>query len=199
MTGEVTNMAVVSTSARWYVFQSRHKSEFFAEHQLNRQGYDTWVPYEMVDRTRMGVVVGQEKRALFRSYGFVRFDIGTDHWRPICSSYGIKRLFSTTPDKPIALPRDVIESLQFAMLGLVEPDQDIVVEPVVEPVVTPDPLPVPSFALGDGAEVLTGIFAGRTGIVQSTSSSRVVLLMDILHGQVSVKFKLVNVTKTETV
>jgi transcription antitermination factor NusG len=181
---------VHSTTLRWYVFQTRHRAEFITETQLNRQKYGTYVPYEMIDVTRLGVVVGQEKRAYFRSYGFVRFDVNRDHWRPICSTYGVKRLFSTSPEHPICLPEGVVESLQRAMLGL-GPEQEIVVEPIVaaisEYVV----------AEGDEAEVITGIFAGRTGIVQTTKKDRGVLLMDILQEQVPVKFKLSNLRKTD--
>lgn len=171
------------SSPQWYVFQTGGNQEFFAERQLNRQRFDTYVPCEIVDKLRMGVVIGTERRALFRSYGFVRFNVATDRWRSICHSPGVKRLLSTTPEHPIAVPDATIESLQWAVLELtLMPEQDIVVVPE----------PAPTIVKGMPAEVQQGTFAGRVGIVQSTSSTRAKLLMEILGSKVPVSFRLVN-------
>lgn len=131
----------------------------------------------------MGVVIGTERRALFRSYGFVRFNVATDRWRSICHSPGVKRLLSTAPEHPIAVPDATIDSLQWAVLELsMMPEQEIIAVPAaVDPIVK-----------DMQAEVQQGTFAGRVGIVQSTSSTRAKLLMDILGSKVPVSFRLVN-------
>lgn len=175
----------VQLNPRWYVFQTGGNQEFFVERQLNRKKFVTWIPSETVDKKRMGVIIGQERRALFRSYGFVRLDLSTDNWRPIASTYGVKRLFGATPDKPIPVPEGVIESLQCAVLGITE-EHDIVVVPVEE-------TPIPILVLEGMVEVLAGPMIGHVGILQSTSASRAQLLMHILGAQVPVTFKRINV------
>lgn len=175
----------------WYVFQSGGNQEFFAERQLNRQHFDTYVPYEMVNKTRKGVIIGTHRRALFRSYGFVRFNVDTDKWRPICSSPGIKRLLSTTPEHPIPVPEGTVESLQWAVLALkdLDDDHDIVAVPI-EPVL---PAIHSHTILTDReVEVLRGPFATNIGIVKSTSRARAKVLLDVLGGKVPVSFRLVN-------
>lgn len=184
-------MPDVQTGARWYVFQTRHNTEFLAERQLQRQRFETFVPSVIVDKTRKGVVIGQEKRALFRSYGFVRFDVSLDHWRPIASTYGVKRLFGITPERPICLPVGVIESLQAAMLVPLTPIQDVIATPAPDTILVPLPVLDPN----EVVEVIAGPMGGHIGIVQYSEHGRVVLLMDILQSQVPVSFKLVNVRK----
>lgn len=136
----------------------------------------------------MGVVIGRERRALFRSYGFVRFDVATDDWRKVWRAFGVKRLISTTPEHPIAMPLGAVESLQLVVLDLVPLEQDIIVVPAC---------PAAPIALHSEVEVKAGLFAGRTGIVQSTHGTRAKLLMDILGDKVPVSFRLVNLRTTD--
>ena len=183
-------------NTRWYVFQSRSNSEFFAERQLTQQKFGTWVPWEIIDKKRLGVTIGQQKQALFRSYGFVQFDVDFDPWRPICSTFGVKRLLSTTPEKPIPVPVGMVESLQLSMQEPLTPEQDIVPFIGDVPIINMAVL-APSVQPNDEAEVVNGTYAGHVGIVKETSKKRCKLLMDILGGQVPVTFKLMNVRKVE--
>lgn len=183
---------MVESQLHWYVYQTGPNQEFLAERQLNRQRFSTYVPCEMVNRTRLGTVVGHERRALFRSYGFVQLDIAISTWRKVWNTIGVKRLISTTPEHPLPLPDGTIEALQRAELMLT-PEHDIVAIPVPDvqddkPVLLPD----------QEVEVLSGSFSGRTGIVQSSHGERVKLLMDILGSRVPVSFRVVNLRLLQT-
>jgi len=176
-------------TARWYVFQSHVGKEFLAQKQLSRlkQRFETFVPFEIKEKKRLGVVIGHEKRAIFRSYGFIRFDIDKDWWRPICSTYGVKRLFSTTPECPIPLPHDTIETLikSFETVALAAPEI-IPATPVVEQAIIAVPEVIAEHA---PAVVLEGVFAGNVGICEYSDTEKTELLMQILGGDVKITFK----------
>ena len=174
-----------SSSARWYVFQSNNV--FLAERQLNRQRFDTYVPWCMSSKTRHGIVIGSDKRELFRSYGFVRFSLMNNRWKRILANcFAVKRIISTSSDCPNALPIGAIESLQDATLDLL-PEEDVII--VKDVAAHPPILPLD---MDSEAQVISGPLKGETGIVQSSSEVKTVLLMTMLNSQVPVTFKRVN-------
>lgn len=181
-------MIEVIPSPRWYVFQTGSNQEFFAERWLNFKHFDTYVPYHSIEKRRLGVIIGYQRQALFRGYGFVRFDIAVDRWRRIWEVQGVKRLLSTSPDCPIPMPEGSVESLQFAALNL-SPATDIVVA-------EPEPMINPLLIEGQEVEVIDGPLAGNVGIVQSTSNTRAKILMDVLGSKTPVSFRLVNLRTT---
>jgi transcription antitermination factor NusG len=157
---------------RWYVFQTHHGREFLATDHLNRQRYETLMPYTYVNRMRSGVVVKRERVAILRTYGFVRFDVDTDRWKPICSTIGVKRLLGNTPDRPTPLPPGVIESLQQTLLNseTLQSATDINPNCVVE--------------------VTRGMWRDHTGICQSVLEDVATVTMVILGELVNIAFAL---------
>lgn len=176
-------------SLRWYVFQTKPQAEFFAEWQLNRQKFSTHVPFETIDKKRLGVVYKQEKRALFRTYGFVQFDISIDPWKKICSTYGVKRLFSADVVTPIPVPEGIVEKL----MELPVEEQEVVVEPI-------EPVPIVQYNEGETLIVDGGHWQNCVGICSYSDDARITLLMQIMSSEVRVTFKrsnMKNVTLTK--
>lgn len=157
---------------RWYVFQTHHGREFLATDHLNRQRYETLMPHTYVNRMRAGVVVKRERIAIFRCYGFVRFNVDTDRWKPICSTIGVKRLLGTTPERPTPLPPDVVESLQKSLSVLEAPQYAMDINP------------------NSVVEVTRGSWRDHTGICKEVCDGVATVTMVILGELVNIAFAL---------
>lgn len=48
----------------------------------------------------------------FPRYGFVQFCLDTDPWRKIVTTRGVSRLFSMTPERPVAVPGQAMAALK---------------------------------------------------------------------------------------
>lgn len=156
---------------RWYVFQTHHGREFLATDHLRRQRYETLMPFTYANRMRKGIVVRRDRIPLFRSYGFVRFDVVQDRWKPICSTIGVKWLLSATPERPTPVPPGVIESLQQTLF---QPDTPQTTAMEINPRCV--------------VEVTRGTWQDHTGICTASDKDRATLLMSILGEDVEVTF-----------
>lgn len=155
---------------RWYVFQTHHGREFLATDHLRRQRYETLMPYTYVPKMRKGVVLRQERSPVFRSYGFVRFDVKQDRWKPICFTLGVKRLLSATPEQPTPIPDGVIESIQENLLQPEAPRSAMEINPHCV------------------VEVTRGIWFGHTGICETVCDGVTTVIVCILGEPVRVAF-----------
>lgn len=163
---------------RWYVFQSKPQQEFLAEWHLNRQQFITYVPFDFHDKKRLGVAYKQEKRALYKSYGFVRFDVLRDQWKRICSTYGVRRLFSTDIMHPIPVPVGIVEN----MIDIPVEEQEIVVEPIY-----PD----------DEVMVTDGPLIGQRGVCSYSDDELVTLLFKAMNSEIKITFQRNKVVKVQ--
>lgn len=149
--------------ARWYCVQSKPRDELVAEIQLRQQGFEAYLPQQME------AIPGKDARIrpLFPGYLFVRFDRDRDQWRPICHTRGVYRLFSASPERPIPVPRGVVEAIRAkaAPNGVIYP---------LEPERTIPP--------GTKLRITGGAFEFHTGVCQWTGQDRVGLLLQILGG-----------------
>lgn len=139
-----------------------------AARELGSQGFATCFP-RFLERTPKGE---ETLRAMFPSYLFVQFDPAADQWRPIVSTRGVRRLFSTPSLRPIPLPRGVVEAF------LIHPNA------IVD--VRPNALRLAMIRVGTRVKILSGPFANLSGVCSQTSQQRVSLLMDTLAGRVAV-------------
>lgn len=161
----------------WYVVQTHQKKESVADKNISNQGFETFLPTCVEQTIRRG-----EKRErtqpLFPGYMFVEFDPDQDRWFSILHTYGVKRLFSVIPvtkDKdysyirPLSIPTSIITSLKKQ--------------------VVPDPSPIKQvIARGTRLRITKGHFEGREGICQMSSTKRVILLMQVMNGELEVSF-----------
>lgn len=148
-----------SCTARWYCVHTAYKAETMALEQLTRQKFVTFLP-----RTDRELADGHREVApLFPGYLFVRFDPATDKWRCITNTFGVRRLLSVDAETPIPVPFGIVEE----MIALAVVDGVIAHESVL-----------PLLRNGQEVRVLTGIYQGWRGEVQSVSD-RIELLLSI--------------------
>ncbi|MEF2072034.1 transcription termination/antitermination protein NusG [Consotaella aegiceratis] len=91
--------ATFGAVADWYAVQCQAGRETWACHNLERQGFATFVPkLRRSERRRNRIVDG--RKALFPGYLFVSFDRKTMPWRSINGTFGVKRMviFGDVPE-----------------------------------------------------------------------------------------------------
>ena len=146
----------------WYIVQFKPNSHKIAVRNLQRQGFETFLPmYEVTRRT----VVKFETvtRPLFAGYMFVACDPKTAPWRQMNSTYGVSRMLSFTEEGPKPVPAALIAGLRARCdsVGKV--------------------VPMENFEAGQSVEMHSGPFANFIATVeQMASDARVWVLLDFM-------------------
>jgi transcriptional antiterminator RfaH len=146
----------------WYLIYTKPHKEHVARENLERQGYDIYLPMARVRRRRLGKGANRIE-PLFPRYLFIKLDTQTDNWSPIRSTLGVSNLVKFGM-YPSAVPEALIELLcdRCDEEGI----QDI----------APD-----EYKKGEAVRVLEGPMTGLEGIfLAKTSSDRVMVLLDIV-------------------
>ena len=94
-----------SYTPSWYIVQFKPNSHKIALRNLERQGFDTFLPMHEVTR-RTAVKFENVILPLFAGYMFVACDPEKAPWRQINSTYGIARMLSF-----IEGPKPMLEAL----------------------------------------------------------------------------------------
>ena len=77
----------------WLVAQTKPNGCFLAKINLERQGFQTFLPL-LSTTARKGKRFITELKPLFQGYIFVRSNLNSNNWRPINNTKGISRLIS---------------------------------------------------------------------------------------------------------
>ena len=80
-------------SKEWFVLQFKSNSHRIAEKNLNRQGFETFLPLHETTSRRTSRFINTSK-PLFPGYMFIRFDKAESEWHKINSTYGVSRLIT---------------------------------------------------------------------------------------------------------
>ena len=154
------NPSSTSTNA-WYVIHSKPRQEHIALLNLERQGFECYLPLMKAEKIRRGraEVVSEP---MFSRYLFIRLDSGDQgkSWLPIRSTLGVSQLvrFGAEPAK-------VDESL---IQWLKEQEEALPTENLFKP--------------GDRVVVTEGPFAGIEAIYQASSAEqRSMILIELLN------------------
>lgn len=147
---------------RWYLVYTKPRQERIARTNLERQGYEVYLPLTREQRRRQG------KRAilitpLFPRYLFIHLDRQTDNWGPIRSTLGVVSLVKFT-HTPAPVPEDLVLALHARedAEGLLPPAES-------------------RLRRGSRVRILDGSLAGYEGIfLASSGRDRVVILLDIM-------------------
>ena len=161
---------------RWYAVHTHAKAESKARFNLQRQGFDTYLPLYLKKRrhARRTEIV---RSPLFPRYLFVFLDMERMAWRAINSTFGVIHLVCQG-ERPVPVPEGIMSGLK----GRETPDG------LIE-------LPTrPLFGAGDPVRIVEGAFSDRVGLFQGqTDQQRVNLLLDMLGRQVKVTLPLESV------
>lgn len=152
----------------WYVVHTQQNGELRAALNLERQGFEAYMPRHMKQR-RHARRTEQVARALFPRYIFVHLDLDRDRWRSVYGTFGVSHLISNG-NEPVPVPEGIVENIRAHenSAGFVELD-------------------LPAFRAGQVVEVVEGPMTAHRGLFQHmTDNQRVVLLLDLLGRPVRV-------------
>ncbi len=147
---------------RWYVAMTLPYKERYAGINLSNQGYRHFLPLQATT-VRHGRHFRDRLSPVFPRYLFVALDLELQRWRRINGTFGIRYLVCQG-NRPLATPNGVVE----ALLQSSDSEGRLI---AAEDDLTP----------GKSVRVVTGSFAGLTGVVQRLDGAkRVKLLLEIL-------------------
>ena len=95
----------------WYLAQLKPGGFARAKTNLERQGFGSFMPMQVVTRTIAGRFT-RATRPLFAGYLFVRVAPDRPHWRAINSTCGVARLVAFHSEFPTRVPVDLIADLR---------------------------------------------------------------------------------------
>ena len=160
-------MSIHHRGTSWFLAQFKPNSHRIAERNLNRQGFQTFLPLQEKTKTWRGKFV-TSLVPLFPGYLFVAFDTSRGGWRAVNSTHGITRLVNLGKD-PVAVPLDLVSQL---MLRCDEAGKL---------------LPPRILKQGDEVTMTSGPFSDVIATIESvTPDRRVWVLMDIMGGKTRV-------------
>ena len=155
--------------SRWFAVHSLPHREAGVQHQLENQGFHTFLPRCLKTR-RHARKVENVLAPIFPRYLFVVLDLARDRWRNVNGTFGVARLVMTG-DRPQSVPHGVIEGL-IAMTderGVLRFDE------------------AGCFMVGQKVRILAGPFAEKIGLLQRLDDNgRVRLLLDIMGGRIGI-------------
>lgn len=168
----------VAETRRWYAVLALPRQEERALLNLERQGFQAFVPRRFeTKRVRQRFVT--RLTPVFSRYLMVALDLDRDPWHVINSTYGVSRIVSFG-QRPQPLPTGVAETLRDSL------DDKGVLQ--FEELLAP----------GDSVRLLRGPFAEQLGVLQSLDDKgRVKLLLEILGGKVLITTARADLEKAE--
>ena len=154
---------------RWFVAHTQPQAESRALLNLERQGFEAYLP-RYLKRRRHARKVDIVPTPLFPRYVFVAIDLERQRWLSIRSTIGISRLVGHG-DAPLPVPTGIIEGLRRRQ----DLDGYVRLQPPV------------GLRVGDKVRVLGGAFEECLGLYeQMTDEQRVTILLDLLGRKVRV-------------
>ena len=148
----------------WYLIYSKPQQERVAKENLERQGYQSYLPLVRSRRRRRGRYVSIIE-PMFPRYLFVYLSDETDNWGPLRSTIGVANLVRFGM-RAANVPNSLIEMMQ-------DREQDGVQR-----------LDPPEYKAGDRVRIVEGVMAGYEAIFQAkTGKERVLLLLQFAENK----------------
>ena len=152
---------------QWYVIHTKPRQEQRALENLQRQGFEAWLPMIELEKVRRSRLV-KVTEPMFSRYLFIRLDTTQTNWSPIRSTLGVSKLVSFG-NVPAAVPDDLIDLLRDA------------------PPLTPQRLMNP----GDEVQLVQGPLRGLRGIYQQhDGEARAMVLIELLSQPQTIQIEL---------
>jgi len=153
----------------WYLIHTKPRQETCALQNLERQGYDCYLPRLPTEKLRKGAIAVSDE-PLFPRYLFIRLGLGdtSRSWAPIRSTRGVSRLVRFGLE-PARIDDDLVAQLRAREAALR---------------VKPEPL----FAHGERVQLTAAPFLGIEGVFQMAEGERrALVLIEILSKPVAVR------------
>ena len=148
-------------SKEWFILQFKSNSHHLAAKNLNRQGFETFLPLHETTSRRLSRFINTSK-PLFPGYMFIKFDRAESVWHKINSTYGVSRLITFNSILK-SIPTNFVDHLikRYDSSGKL--------------------LPIKKLKKGDQVKLLKGPFANFAATVEKyEDNQRVWVLMDLM-------------------
>jgi transcriptional antiterminator RfaH len=154
---------------RWRLVRTLTNREAFAAEQLQRQGFEVFLPRQM-KTVRHARRIRVALAAYFPGYLFVRLDLARDRWRSVNGTLGVAHLVSRG-EQPAAVPRGVVEAL-------------------IEAADERGVLAGPQLKAGQTVRITAGAFADQLAVIERLDDAgRVRVLLEIMGSQAPVSLR----------
>ena len=150
---------------KWFLLQFKPNSHRLAERNLNRQGFESFLPLLEVTKYKYNRYVS-DLRPLFPGYMFVAFNPESGPWGQINSTIGVSKLVSFGP-QPSPVPLDLMSGLMLRCNA----DGKI--------------LPPNLLKKDDAVQVLTGPFTNYIAKVETIDAEQRIWILMELMGRVT--------------
>jgi transcriptional antiterminator RfaH len=148
-------------SKEWFILQFKSNSHHQASKNLNRQGFETFLPLHDTTSRKLSRFVNTSK-PLFPGYMFVKFDRAEADWHKINNTYGVSRLITFN---------SLLKSIPTKFIDTLMKRHDL----------SGKLLPIQKLKEGDQVAILTGPFANFIATVEKYEADhRIWILMDLM-------------------
>ena len=148
-------------SKEWFILQFKSNSHHQAARNLNRQGFETFLPLHDATSRKLSRFINTSK-PLFPGYMFIKFDRAESEWHKINNTYGVSRLITFNSILK-SIPTTFVDSLmmRYDLSGKL--------------------LPMQKLKKGDQVTILKGPFANFIATVEKYEvDQRIWILMDLM-------------------
>ena len=162
-------------SKELFILQFKSNSHHIAVKNLNRQGFETFLPLHETTSRRLSRFINTSK-PLFPGYMFIRFNRAESKWHKINNTYGVSRLITFNSTLK-SIPTNIVDSLmkRCDSLGKL--------------------LPIKKLKKGDHVTVLKGPFANFIATVEKyEADQRIWILMDLMGRKTKIQTPSDNLT-----
>ena len=151
----------INMSKEWFILQLKANSHNYAAKNLNRQGFEIFLPlHETTSRKASRFV--KTTQPLFPGYMFISFDRTKSEWRKINNTYGVLRLVTFN---------SILKSIPAAFINNLVKRYDL----------SGKLLPIKKLEKGDQVEVLNGPFVNFIATIEKyETDQRIWVLIDLM-------------------
>jgi len=148
-------------SKEWFILQFKSNSHHQAAKNLNRQGFETFLPLYDITSRKLSRFVNTSK-PLFPGYMFIKFDRAESKWHKINNTYGVSRLITFN---------NILKSIPTSFVNHLMKRYDL----------SGKLLPIQKLKKGDQVKLLKGPFANFAATVEKyEDDQRIWVLMDLM-------------------
>ena len=148
-------------SKEWFILQFKANSHHRATKNLNRQGFETFLPLHDITSRKASKFINTSQ-PLFPGYMFITFDRTETEWHRINNTYGVSRLVTFN---------SVLKSIPTLFVNNLMKRYDL----------SGRLLPIKKLKKGDQVKILKGPFADFIATVETyETDQRIWVLMDLM-------------------